>query len=165
MGPGASKGKPIVDVESFQKGSFSESLIPVWRYPVPLHGTLYGTASESLDPHPVTQVFIDCSTVAPSTTRQAAALAAAVGAAYVAAPVFGRPDAAAARKLIIPVAGPAAAVDLLLPLLEVLGRKVKRLFNFWTRWPVLYNYCLYCFVLFFSLRFCAWERRLSLLTS
>ena len=125
MGPGASKGKPIVDVDSFQKGSFSESLIPVWRYPVPLHGILYGTASESLDPHPVTQVFIDCSTVAPSTTRQAAALAAAVGAAYVAAPVFGRPDAAAARKLIIPVAGPAAAVDLLLPLFDVLGRKVK----------------------------------------
>ena len=93
-------------------------------------GTVHGTASESLDPHPVTQVFIDCSTVAPSTTRQAAALAAAVGAAYVAAPVFGRPDAAAARKLIIPVAGPAAAVDLLLPLLEVLGRKVKRLFNY-----------------------------------
>jgi 3-hydroxyisobutyrate dehydrogenase-like beta-hydroxyacid dehydrogenase len=43
---------------------------------------------------------------------------------YVTAPVFGRPDAAAAGKLFVAVAGEKTAVERCRPLLEVLGQRV-----------------------------------------
>ena len=49
------------------------------------------------------------------------------GVAYVAAPVMGRPDAAAAAKLNILAAGPEAAVEAVQPLLALMGQKVWRL--------------------------------------
>lgn len=45
------------------------------------------------------------------------------GVGYVSAPVFGRPDVAAAGQLNIMVAGNSAAIDRVLPLLNVLGKK------------------------------------------
>jgi len=42
---------------------------------------------------------------------------------YIAAPVFGRPDAAAAAKLFIAVAGPAEQIKRCLPLLDAMGQK------------------------------------------
>jgi 3-hydroxyisobutyrate dehydrogenase-like beta-hydroxyacid dehydrogenase len=49
------------------------------------------------------------------------------GVGYVAAPVFGRPDMAAAAKLNIVAAGDAAAIDRLQPLLDVLGQRTWRM--------------------------------------
>jgi 3-hydroxyisobutyrate dehydrogenase-like beta-hydroxyacid dehydrogenase len=49
------------------------------------------------------------------------------GVAYVAAPVMGRPDAAATAKLNILAAGPDAAVEAVQPLLALMGQKVWRL--------------------------------------
>lgn len=49
------------------------------------------------------------------------------GIAYVAAPVFGRPEAAAAGQLHILAAGDEAAVARVLPLLEAMGQKVWRM--------------------------------------
>lgn len=46
---------------------------------------------------------------------------------YVAAPVFGRPDAAAAAKLWVLAAGPAAAVERCLPLFSAIGQGTHRL--------------------------------------
>lgn len=62
-----------------------------------------------------------------STIGIAAAVAVAAGhgksgQAYVSAPVFGRPDAAAARKLHIMAAGPEAALAKVLPLLREIGQ-------------------------------------------
>jgi 3-hydroxyisobutyrate dehydrogenase-like beta-hydroxyacid dehydrogenase len=48
------------------------------------------------------------------------------GVQYVAAPVFGRPDAAAAGKLNIVAAGDAAAIDRVQPLLDVIGQRTWR---------------------------------------
>lgn len=48
------------------------------------------------------------------------------GIAYIAAPVLGRPDAAAAGKLNIIAAGPAAALDKVQPLFDVAGQKTWR---------------------------------------
>jgi 3-hydroxyisobutyrate dehydrogenase-like beta-hydroxyacid dehydrogenase len=45
---------------------------------------------------------------------------------YNAAPVFGRPDAAAAAKLFIVAAGDVGQMDLYLPLLEALGQRIFR---------------------------------------
>jgi 3-hydroxyisobutyrate dehydrogenase-like beta-hydroxyacid dehydrogenase len=42
---------------------------------------------------------------------------------YVAAPVFGRPDAAAAAKLFVVAAGPAAQIDRCRPLFDALGQR------------------------------------------
>lgn len=49
------------------------------------------------------------------------------GIAYVAAPVFGRPEAAAAATLHIVAAGPPAAIDRVQPLFDALGQKTWRL--------------------------------------
>jgi len=67
-------------------------------------------------------VHVSCSTVAPDTNRQLAAAHARQGSVLVAAPVFGKPDAAAAAKLWIATSGPAAAKAAIGPLLEVLGQ-------------------------------------------
>jgi 3-hydroxyisobutyrate dehydrogenase-like beta-hydroxyacid dehydrogenase len=66
-------------------------------------------------------LHISMSTVSPDTARRLAALHVDAGCAWLEAPVFGRPEAAAARKLWIPVAGVAAAKDRGRPILEALG--------------------------------------------
>ncbi len=69
-------------------------------------------------------IHVSMSTVSPETTRKLAALHAERGAAFIAAPVFGRPTAAAAAMLFILAAGDAAARDKVLPLLETMGQRV-----------------------------------------
>jgi 3-hydroxyisobutyrate dehydrogenase-like beta-hydroxyacid dehydrogenase len=67
-------------------------------------------------------VHLSMSTVAPATSRRLAEGHARHGATYLAAPVLGRPDAAAAGKLWIFVSGPAAAHERVRPVLRVLGQ-------------------------------------------
>jgi 3-hydroxyisobutyrate dehydrogenase-like beta-hydroxyacid dehydrogenase len=55
------------------------------------------------------KVHLSMSTIAPTTARTLAKAHGERGAAYVAAPVFGRPDAAASGQLWIATSGPAAA--------------------------------------------------------
>ncbi len=69
-------------------------------------------------------VHISISTVSPTTAEKLAQQHQQQGSHYLAAPVFGRPDAAAARKLWICLSGNAAAKERALPLLNVLGQKV-----------------------------------------
>ncbi len=69
-------------------------------------------------------IHLSMSTIAPQTTRELAALHAARETHYVAAPVFGRPDAAAARKLFVLCAGPQQARRAVQPALEAMGQRV-----------------------------------------
>lgn len=69
-------------------------------------------------------VHLSMSTVSPELSRRLAALHEERGQAYVAAPVFGRPDAAAAGKLWICASGAAAARERVRPLLEAMGQRV-----------------------------------------
>ena len=69
-------------------------------------------------------VHVSCSTVAPGTTTQLAAAHAAHGSQLVAAPAFGKPDAAAAAKLWLGLAGPADARQRVRPWLEPLGQGI-----------------------------------------
>ena len=69
-------------------------------------------------------VHISMSTVSPALARRMADLHAQHGCAYVAAPVFGRPEAAAAKKLWICLAGAAAAKERVLPVLQTIGQSV-----------------------------------------
>ncbi|WP_423822073.1 NAD(P)-dependent oxidoreductase [Salinisphaera sp. SPP-AMP-43] len=69
-------------------------------------------------------VHVNMATVAVETGRTMAARHAEAGKAYVAAPVLGRPDLAAAAKLNIVAAGPAAAIETARPALETMGAKL-----------------------------------------
>ena len=67
-------------------------------------------------------IHVSLSTIAPATARRLASYHAEHDNTYVASPVFGRPDAAAARQLVVCTSGPAAAKDRVRPLLEAIGR-------------------------------------------
>jgi 3-hydroxyisobutyrate dehydrogenase-like beta-hydroxyacid dehydrogenase len=68
-------------------------------------------------------IHISMSTIAPATSRKLAQYHADHASIYVTAPVFGRPDAAAAKRLWICTSGPAQAKDKIAPLLEAVGQK------------------------------------------
>jgi 3-hydroxyisobutyrate dehydrogenase-like beta-hydroxyacid dehydrogenase len=69
-------------------------------------------------------LHISMSTVSPETSRKLAHEHARRGSLFLAAPVFGRPDAAAARKLWICQSGSAAAKQRAQPVLEALGQGI-----------------------------------------
>jgi 3-hydroxyisobutyrate dehydrogenase-like beta-hydroxyacid dehydrogenase len=69
-------------------------------------------------------VHVSCSTVAGSTLDSLAARHAEHGEVLVAAPVFGRPEAALARKLWVLMAGPQPARARVAPILAQLGQRV-----------------------------------------
>ena len=69
-------------------------------------------------------LHVSMSTLSPDTTEQLAREHAEAGQALVAAPVFGRPDAAATAKLFIVAAGKGADIARCRPVLEVMGQRV-----------------------------------------
>jgi 3-hydroxyisobutyrate dehydrogenase-like beta-hydroxyacid dehydrogenase len=69
-------------------------------------------------------VHVSMSTVAPSTARELAVAHAGRGSAYVGAPVFGRPEAAAARALWVCTAGDDEAKARVQPIFDAVGRGV-----------------------------------------
>jgi 3-hydroxyisobutyrate dehydrogenase-like beta-hydroxyacid dehydrogenase len=69
-------------------------------------------------------IHVSTSTVAPDTSRRLADGHRHHGVTYLAAPVLGRPDAAAAAKLWIFLSGPAGAKDRVRPVLAALGQGV-----------------------------------------
>ena len=69
-------------------------------------------------------IHLSMSTVSPATARSLAERHRRYGVAYLAAPVFGRPQAAAARKLWICLSGPQAAKERVQPVLSTLGQGV-----------------------------------------
>jgi len=72
-------------------------------------------------------IHISCSTVAPSTLSALSERHAAHGEILVAAPVFGRPDAAAARKLWILLSGPRDGTQRASEILATLGQGIHDL--------------------------------------
>jgi len=69
-------------------------------------------------------IHLSMSTIAPATARRMAAYHADHGSIYIAAPVFGRPDNAAARQLVVCTSGPTAAKERVRPILDAVGRAV-----------------------------------------
>lgn len=69
-------------------------------------------------------IHVSMSTVSPDTARRLAAAHREQGGSYLAAPVFGRPEAAAAKKLWINLAGPKAARERARPVLEALSQGI-----------------------------------------
>ncbi len=69
-------------------------------------------------------VHLSMSTISPATSRMLSARHGERGVAYVAAPVFGRPDAATTARLWVCVSGPAEAKARVRPLLDAMGQGV-----------------------------------------
>ena len=71
-------------------------------------------------------IHVSASTISVAFSEKLAAAHANSGQKFVAAPVFGRPEAAAAAKLFIAVAGAQDSVDACAPLFEAMGQKTFR---------------------------------------
>ena len=69
-------------------------------------------------------LHISCSTISVALAKTLATAHADKGQRYLSAPVFGRPDAAAAKKLVIVPAGDADLIEDARPLFEAIGRAV-----------------------------------------
>lgn len=84
--------------------------------------TVFGTegAAEAL---PAGAVHVSMSTISVALSRRLQETHAGRGRHYVAAPVFGRPDAAAAAKLFVVAGGPAGQVERCRPLFDAVGQK------------------------------------------
>jgi 3-hydroxyisobutyrate dehydrogenase-like beta-hydroxyacid dehydrogenase len=66
-------------------------------------------------------IHVAMSTVLPETSKKLAAIHAQHDCAYVEAPIFGRPEAAVAHQLWIPLAGPQSAKERVRPILTAMG--------------------------------------------
>jgi len=69
-------------------------------------------------------IHLSMSTVSPETSRKLAQLHTLHGSVYLAAPVFGRPEAAATQTLWICLAGPQRAKERVQPVLKALGQGI-----------------------------------------
>ena len=69
---------------------------------------------------------VSSSTISAALSKQLTAAHGAAGQQYITATVLGRPEAAAAGKLFVLAAGPAEAVDPLMPVLDALGQRTFR---------------------------------------
>ena len=78
-----------------------------------------------VDHLPKGAIHLSMSTISVALSKRLAQAHAAAGQRYVAAPVFGRPDMAAAAKLFIVAAGDPAAVDACKSLFDALGQKTS----------------------------------------
>ena len=77
-----------------------------------------------LDALPEGGLHVSLTTISVVLSRRLAAEHAPRGQSFVASPVFGRPQAAAAKALVVTASGPEDAVERARPLLEAIGRKL-----------------------------------------
>jgi 3-hydroxyisobutyrate dehydrogenase-like beta-hydroxyacid dehydrogenase len=77
-----------------------------------------------LDSLPPGGIHVSMGTISVELARQLAQAHSARSQSFVAAPVFGRPDAAEAQRLLVVAAGPSEAVERVRPLLEAVSRRL-----------------------------------------
>ncbi len=109
--------------ESVAAASRADVVLTMLADDAAVEAVVFG-ANGMLGALPTGAVHVSLSTISTALSRRLAEAHGARGQQYVAAPVFGRPDAAAARRLVVVAAGPAEAVERAGPLLEAIGRKL-----------------------------------------
>jgi 3-hydroxyisobutyrate dehydrogenase-like beta-hydroxyacid dehydrogenase len=87
-----------------------------------LESVVFGN-SGVLESLPKNAVHVSCSTISVALSQRLAAAHEAAAQNFLSAPVFGRPDAAAAGKLFVVVGGAADVIKSCMPLLEAIGQK------------------------------------------
>jgi 3-hydroxyisobutyrate dehydrogenase-like beta-hydroxyacid dehydrogenase len=83
--------------------------------------------AQVLEQAPRGQIHVNMATISVALAEELAHAHAQRGLNYVAAPVMGRPDVAAAGKLTIVAGGPAEAIDRVQPVFDAVGQKTWRI--------------------------------------
>jgi 3-hydroxyisobutyrate dehydrogenase-like beta-hydroxyacid dehydrogenase len=109
-----------IAAESIAAACAAEVVITMLSDDHALEQIVHGGLAEHL---PKTALHISMETISPALSAKLAALHSAAGRSYVAAPVLGRPDAAAAARLFILAAGAPPAVERCQPLFAAIGQR------------------------------------------
>jgi 3-hydroxyisobutyrate dehydrogenase-like beta-hydroxyacid dehydrogenase len=102
--------------------SMSDAVITMLANDAAVEDVVFGN-SGVLKSLPINAVHISCSTISVTLSKRLAEAHQAAGQLFLAAPVFGRPDAAAAGKLFVVVAGKAGIIESCMPLFEAIGQR------------------------------------------
>jgi 3-hydroxyisobutyrate dehydrogenase-like beta-hydroxyacid dehydrogenase len=106
-------------------GAFGEALVSMLADDGAVRDVILG--SGMLARAPRGGIHVNMATISVALTEELTEEHRRRGLHYVAAPVFGRPEAAAARQLNIVAAGDGAALDRVQPLLDAIGQRTWRL--------------------------------------
>lgn len=101
----------------------AEAVITMLSDDAALEDVIFG-AGRVLQAMPAGAVHVSASTISVALSRRLAEAHQQQKQHYVSAPVFGRPDAAAAAKLFVVAAGPAQQIDRCRPLFDAMGQKL-----------------------------------------
>jgi 3-hydroxyisobutyrate dehydrogenase-like beta-hydroxyacid dehydrogenase len=115
-----SKGAVVADTPAAASGA--EVVITMLADDHALESVVFGPGG-ILESLPANAIHVSMSTISVALSRGLDAAHRQRNQSYVSAPVFGRPEAAAAARLFIVAAGAAAAVERCRPLFEVMGQK------------------------------------------
>jgi 3-hydroxyisobutyrate dehydrogenase-like beta-hydroxyacid dehydrogenase len=124
-GPAEELRRMGAEVAAVPREAFGEVLISMLADDIAVREVVLG--SGMLDAAPRGGIHVNMATVSVALAEELTEEHRRRGLAYVAAPVFGRPDAAAARQLHIVAAGDVAALDRVQPLLDAMGQRTWRL--------------------------------------
>lgn len=116
-----SLGATIADTPS-EAVTNAEALITMLADDRALEDVVFA-AGNTLEALPANSVHISMSTISVGLSRRLAKAHSKQQQHYVAAPVFGRPDAAAAAQLFIVAGGPAEQIERCQPLFDVMGQR------------------------------------------
>lgn len=123
----AGKTEPLVRLGAKAPGRISavstgDAVITMLANDAAVEHAIFGESGvlESLPGH---AVHVSCSTISVALSKRLAEAHEAAGQEFLAAPVFGRPDAAAAGKLIVAVAGKPAIIESCMPLFTAIGQR------------------------------------------
>ena len=117
----ASTGAVVADSPG-RAASGAEVIITMLADDHALEAVVFG-AGNILESLPANAIHVSASTISVALSRRLAAAHGERKQNYVAAPVFGRPEAAAAAKLFIVAAGASSAVERCRPLFDAMGQK------------------------------------------
>jgi 3-hydroxyisobutyrate dehydrogenase-like beta-hydroxyacid dehydrogenase len=117
----ASSGARVAETPT-QAAAEAEALITMLADDRAVEDIIFSPGN-AIDALPAGAVHISVSTISVSLSRRLAEAHHAKQQQYLAAPVFGRPDAAAAAKLFIVAAGPAAQIERCQTLFDAIGQK------------------------------------------
>lgn len=126
----AAKAKPLIDAGAKHAARIADAchgdfVITMLADDAALENTAFddGGILQNLPKH---AIHISCSTISIALSDRLTDAHAKAGQRYVSAPVFGRPEAAAAAKLFVAVAGPPETLDTCAPIFDAIGQKTFR---------------------------------------
>ena len=116
------RGEGAVVAESPAELCDSEVLLSILAHDAAIEEVFFG-ADRFIEKLTADSIHVCMSTISVAMARKLTDAHARAGCGYVAAPVFGRPEAAAAAKLFVTAAGPAPLLKRCQPLFDAIGQR------------------------------------------